>query len=164
MTLDLSLIAINQTIYRLLIFNLVVFEIENTVAINSTTADFGPSFYGGAEQVVYATARDTNSFVKRTHSWNDQAFLQLYVADADEEGKLSNEERFSKVLNTRYHESTPTFTSDGNTIYFTRNNYNAGVYRQDIDGINKLKIYKSTKKGSLGQRLLSCLLIMMNIQ
>ncbi len=123
------------------------FEIENTAIINSTTADFGPSFYGGADQIVYATARDTNSFVKRTHSWNDQAFLQLYVADADEAGKLSNEERFSKVLNTRYHESTPTFTSDGKTIYFTRNNYNAGVYRQDIDGINKLKIYKSTKKG-----------------
>lgn len=123
------------------------FEVENTVAINSSTADFGPSYYGGANQVVYATARDTNSFVKRTHSWNDQAFLQLYVADADETGKLSNEKRLSKVLNTRYHESTPTFTSDGNTVYFTRNNYNAGVYRQDIDGINKLKIYKSTKKG-----------------
>ncbi|WOI22841.1 OmpA family protein [Nonlabens ulvanivorans] len=123
------------------------FEIENTAAINSTAADFGPSFYGGADQIVFATARDTNSFVKRTHSWNDQAFLQLYVADADKAGKLSNEERFSKVINTRYHESTPTFTSDGKTIYFTRNNYNAGVYRQDIDGINKLKIYKSTKEG-----------------
>ncbi|MBF4983120.1 PD40 domain-containing protein [Nonlabens mediterrranea] len=123
------------------------FEIENTVAINSTTADFGPSYYGGASQVVYATARDTNSFVKRTHSWNDQAFLQLYIADADEAGKLSNEERLSNVLNTKYHESTPAFTSDGNTVYFTRNNYSAGVYRQDIDGINKLKIYKSTKKG-----------------
>lgn len=123
------------------------FEVENTRKINSSTADFGPSFYGEGGQVVYATARDTSSLIKRTHSWNGQAFLQLYVADADAAGKLSNEERFSKVLNTKYHESTPTFTSDGNTVYFTRNNYNAGLYRQDIDGVNKLKVYKSNKQG-----------------
>lgn len=122
------------------------FEVENTKKINSSTADFGPSFYGDQNQIVYATARDTSSLVKRTHSWNGQAFLQLYMADADASGKLSNEKRLPKVLNSRYHESTPTFTNDGNTIYFTRNNYNAGVYRQDVDGINKLKIYRSYKE------------------
>lgn len=123
------------------------FEVENTMRINSATADFGPSFYDSQNQVVYATSRDTSSLVNRRHTWNGQAFLQLYKADADASGKLSNEKRFSKVLNTKYHESTPTFTADGNTVYFTRNNYNGGLYRQDVDGINKLKIYKSTKKG-----------------
>ncbi|MGJ8685652.1 MAG: OmpA family protein [Nonlabens sp.] len=123
------------------------FEVENTRKINSYTTDFGPAFYDAKNQVVYATARDTNSLSNRTHSWNGQSFLQLYTSDADASGKLSNEKRFSKVLNSKFHESTPAFTADGNTVYFTRNNYNRGVYRQDLDGINKLKIYRSNKEG-----------------
>jgi hypothetical protein len=31
-----------------------------------------------------ATSRDTGSFVKRVHTWNEQAFLQ-HTADADDE-------------------------------------------------------------------------------
>jgi outer membrane protein OmpA-like peptidoglycan-associated protein len=115
--------------------------------INSWTADFGPAFYEDQDQVVFATSRDTGSFVKRVHTWNEQAFLQLYTADADDEGKLKDARKLSSRINTKFHESTPGFTADGKTIYFTRNNYEGGKLRQDIDGITKLKIYKSTRNG-----------------
>jgi outer membrane protein OmpA-like peptidoglycan-associated protein len=52
----------------------------------------------------------------------------------------------SNLINTKYHESTPVFTADGQTMYFTRNNYDNGVYLQDKKGINKLKIFRSYKK------------------
>lgn len=122
------------------------FEITNTKKINTYTVDFGPAFYASKNQVVYATARDSGSMVSRKHTWNNQPFLQLYTADTDDTGKLSNPQKVSRVINSRYHESTPAITADGKTMYFTRNNYENGIYRQDIDGTNKLKIFRSYLK------------------
>jgi outer membrane protein OmpA-like peptidoglycan-associated protein len=121
------------------------FEIKNAKDINSYTADFGTAFYTSNNQVVYATARDSGSILRERHTWNNQPFLQLYTADTDENGVLSNPKPMSSVINTKYHESTPVFTSDGQTMYFTRNNYDNGVYLQDKKGINKLKIFRSYK-------------------
>ncbi|MDP5077920.1 MAG: OmpA family protein [Nonlabens sp.] len=123
------------------------FEVENTRAINTPTADFGPRFDAYNDQVVFASSRDTFGFSKRVHSWNDQAFLDLYTADRDSEGKLSNPNKIDKRINSIYHESTPTFTKDGKTMFFTRNNYANRIYRQDVDGVNKLKVYRSDKNG-----------------
>lgn len=50
-------------------------------------------------------------------------------------------EEFSKDLNTKYHEGPLTFSADGSTIFFTRNNYNEGKSRKSSDNVNKLKLY-----------------------
>lgn len=123
------------------------FEVVNTAAINTPTADFGPRFDSYRDQVVFSSGRDTFDIAKRVHSWSNQAFLDLYTADKDSEGKLTNAVKMDKRINSIYHESTPTFTKDGKTMYFTRNNYTGQVYRQDINGVNKLKIYRSEKQG-----------------
>ena len=122
------------------------FIIENSANINSVASDFGPAFYKSNKQVVFATARDTGSLVRQRHTWNKQSFLQLFTADVDESGMLSNPKRMSNEINTKYHESTPVFTTDGMTMYFTRNNYDNGVYGKDKEGTNKLKIFRSYKK------------------
>lgn len=122
------------------------FEITNAKEINSYTADFGTAFYTSNNQVVYATARDSGSILRERHTWNNQPFLQLYTADADENGVLRNPKPMSNVINTKYHESTPVFTADGQAMYFTRNNYDNGVYLQDKNGTNRLKIFRSYKK------------------
>lgn len=57
------------------------------------------------------------------------------------EKPMSESDRFSKTLNTKYHEGPATFTQDGSRIIFTRNNYNHGNYRESTDKINKLKLY-----------------------
>ncbi|WP_213520578.1 OmpA family protein [Nonlabens sp.] len=121
------------------------FEIANAKEINSSKADFGPAFYALNNQVVYATARESGSVPRERHTWNNQPFLQLYTADADENGVLGNPKPMSNLINTKYHESTPVFTNDGRTMYFTRNNYDNGVYLQDKTGTNKLKIFRSYK-------------------
>ncbi|MPR32819.1 carboxypeptidase regulatory-like domain-containing protein [Salmonirosea aquatica] len=58
-----------------------------------------------------------------------------------EERPLTESQRFSKTLNTKYHEGSATFTADGNRIIFTRNNYNNNKYKTSQEGINKLKLY-----------------------
>jgi outer membrane protein OmpA-like peptidoglycan-associated protein len=52
--------------------------------------------------------------------------------------------KFSKTLNSKYHEAAVTFSPDKQTIYFTRNNYGKKL-RRDNKGVNHLKIYMSRK-------------------
>ncbi|MCF6306395.1 MAG: OmpA family protein [Flavobacteriaceae bacterium] len=117
------------------------FELSD-VGINSELSDFAPSFYQG--NLVYASNRSNRGITKRIHEWNDQPFLDLYVTGAaNESGGKSD--RLSKALNSRYHESTAAFTKDGNTVYFTRNNYTKRNYQEDSNGTNLLKMYRSVK-------------------
>ena len=109
--------------------------------LNSEYSDFAPSFYQ-SDRLIFSSARDTGTFVKRKHTWNEQPFLDLYGTLIDEQ--TEGAPKFSKTLNTRFHESTTAFTKDGSTVYFTRNNYTEGKYGKDTKGINRLKIYRAT--------------------
>lgn len=62
------------------------------------------------------------------------------------EKPMSESDRFSKTLNTKYHEGPASFTQDGSRIVFTRNNYNNGNYRESTDKVNKLKLYTAENK------------------
>lgn len=55
-------------------------------------------------------------------------------------------QRFSKTLNTRYHEGPATFYSDGSRIIFTRNNFNEGRAKKSVEGVNKLKLYTAEQQ------------------
>ncbi|MGA0555525.1 OmpA family protein [Larkinella sp. VNQ87] len=60
--------------------------------------------------------------------------------------------QFARTLNTKYHEGPVAFTKDGSKVFFTRNNYNQGKYRESSDGINKLKLYVAEEqKGAWGK-------------
>lgn len=120
------------------------YTLEEVPELNSKNSDFAPTFYQG--DLVFASARTSGKSGKRVHKWNNQPFLDLYIAKLNEEtGAVSTPELFSKRLNSKIHESTSAFTNDGNTIYFTRNNFNKGQFNNDKDGTIKLKIYKSVK-------------------
>jgi outer membrane protein OmpA-like peptidoglycan-associated protein/tetratricopeptide (TPR) repeat protein len=121
------------------------FQIEN-VSVNTSSQDFGAAFYGPTS-VVFASAVDTGVFFKRRHVWNDEPFLDLYMADRDSYGRLSNQTKFDSRINSILHEATPTFSKDLKTVYFTRNNFTDGKIKEDDKDINKLKIYKSVKDG-----------------
>jgi outer membrane protein OmpA-like peptidoglycan-associated protein/tetratricopeptide (TPR) repeat protein len=52
---------------------------------------------------------------------------------------------FSTALNTKYHEGPVAFFNNGESMIFTRNNYNEGKYGKSKEGINKLKMYTAQK-------------------
>ncbi|WP_041617273.1 OmpA family protein [Spirosoma linguale] len=66
-----------------------------------------------------------------------------------EDQLISESDRFSRTLNTKYHEGPATFTKDGSRVIFTRNNYNEGQYRESTDGVNKLKLYTATQTNGI---------------
>ncbi|MEM6864720.1 MAG: OmpA family protein, partial [Bacteroidota bacterium] len=116
-------------------------DVKN-LSINSKYSDFSPMFHGDG-RVVYASAMDSSFLTTRRYKWNNQPFLDLYVAQANAEGgDLTNSKKLSKKINTKYHEASVAFSPDQNTIYFTRNNYGKKLKRGK-KGVNHLKIYKS---------------------
>ncbi|RMA58456.1 OmpA family protein [Ulvibacter antarcticus] len=115
------------------------------VSVNTDYSDFGPSFYGD-NKLVYATSSNKSEGF-RIYEWNQQPFLDLFMADIDEEGKLSNPRSLSKEINTTYHESSTSFSKDGKTVYFTRNNFINGKSGKDKDKTIRLKLYKATNNG-----------------
>ena len=117
------------------------FEIKN-LAINSEFSEFSPMYLDSTD-IVFASAKDSAFFKTRTYKWNNQPYLDLYVAKINEETQdLKDAHKFSKNVNTKYHEASVTFSPDNTVMYFTRNNYGKKLKR-DKNGINHLKIYTS---------------------
>jgi outer membrane protein OmpA-like peptidoglycan-associated protein len=119
------------------------FEVKN-LAVNSEYSEFAPMFHN-EDEIVFASAMDSSFFHTRRYKWNNQPYLDLYTAKLNEESsELKNALKFSKKINTKYHEAAVTFSPDNETMYFTRNNYGKKL-RRDKKGINHLKIYRSQK-------------------
>lgn len=119
------------------------FEIKN-LTINSEYSEFSPTFLNDGK-VVFASAKDSSVFSTRRYKWDNQPYLDLYTAKLNEETQeLRDAVKFSKNINTKYHEAAVTFTPDNSVMFFTRNNYGKKL-RRDNNGINHLKIYKSVK-------------------
>lgn len=109
---------------------------------NSKYSDFAASYY--EKGLIFASDRDTGNLARYRHTWNSRDFLDLYKVNAD---SVSNNTvvKLEGDVNTRLHESTSVVTKDGNTMYFTRNNFMDGKKYKDGEGITRLKIYSAEK-------------------
>ena len=119
------------------------FELHK-VGINTAHSDFGPAFYMD-DKIVYASAAKTEG--AQVSDWNNEPFLDLFVAQRDSTGQLSSPMPMSGDINTKFHESSAAFSKDGKTVYFTRNNYLDGRKGRDKSKTIRLKLYKATKTG-----------------
>ncbi|SHM99218.1 TolB family protein, partial [Flavobacterium chilense] len=117
------------------------YKIENA-GINSKFSDYGTFIHNNT--VYFASARDTGNFTQRKHTWTGEHFTNLYQSAIDENFNLSAPKEFKSKINTKFNESTPVFTKDGKTVYFTRNNYNNGKKGKNDSQVTLLKIYKAT--------------------
>ncbi len=107
---------------------------------NTEYSEFAPSLY--KQGLLFSSDRDTGNLARYRHTWNSKDFLDLYKVNTDSASqnavvKLDN-------VNSRLHESTSITTQDGNTLYFTRNNFKDGKYVKDENGVVRLKIFRAT--------------------
>ncbi len=117
------------------------------IEANSALSNFGTTFYG-EDKLVYASPAKRNYIISNVWKGNDQPFLDLYVGTITEEGGLKDVQKFSDVVNTKFHEADVAFSKDLKTVYFTRSNYFEGRYGKDSLGINRLKMFKATQDAS----------------
>ena len=116
------------------------YTIEKT-DINSEYMDYGASYFGN--QIVFTSSRTDGAIYSKVHDWTNQNFTDLYIAPLDDHNKIGTPVNFSKTINTKLNESSPVFTKDGKTMYFTRNNYLNKKGKSD-DKTTWIKIYKAT--------------------
>jgi outer membrane protein OmpA-like peptidoglycan-associated protein len=107
---------------------------------NSDFSDFGAIRYKGETYLV--SARNSQNSEKE-YSWNEEPFLDVY--------KLNSNDEASPILgeiNTKLHDGPISFSPDGESLYFTRNNYfNNKEGKRDKKATNHLKIYSAQKSG-----------------
>ena len=121
--------------------NVGIYTIENA-GINSKYSDYGSTIVD--DKLIFTSARDTGGVGQRKHAWTGEHFTNLYAAGVNGELIPSNPVRYDANVNSKFHEATPVFTKDGNTMYFTRNNYLDGKKGKDANKVTLLKIYKAT--------------------
>ncbi len=109
----------------------------NQVMNNAASADFGIGYYG--DQVTFASTRNQ---ARPIYPWNKKPTLDLYTADVDDEGQLTNIVLFPGDINSDSHESSATFSQDGMTMYFDRTNDNR-VKNEDEVKVAHISLYRA---------------------
>jgi outer membrane protein OmpA-like peptidoglycan-associated protein len=116
---------------------------------NSNLDDFGPVLIG--QSLVFASDRDWGTAVKRTNMWTGNPFSELYAVALQATGAQPGDfdfgpaAKFSKAINTRYHEASVAVSPDSQFIYFTRNSFDDGKTGRSDAGLVKLKIYAARR-------------------
>ena len=104
---------------------------------NSQYSDFGTFSSNG--NTYFVSARGTADTKSKIYDWTGEPFLDIYTTSGSTITPVSGD------VNTVRHEGPLTISPDGNTMYFTRNNYmNNRNGKKDKQGVNHLKIYKAT--------------------
>lgn len=123
------------------------YEVTNLRSINTVNSDFGVTDYGNT--ILFSSPKNRSVFVKISHTRNEKHFLDIFKVVKE---KISTKEgvnsdvrpMFSDAINSKFHESSVTFSKDNKIMYLTRNNYIDGKYRIDKKGYNNLKILRAT--------------------
>ena len=115
----------------------------NKLEINTKNSDFGTAFYG-ENRLVFATPKKGITLVNDVWVDNNQRYLELFVADIEANGGLSNIKLLKGDVNTRYHEADVVFTKDLKTVYFTRNNYYNKKLARDAKQMSNLAMFKAS--------------------
>lgn len=102
------------------------------------TGDFGLAFW--KDKVVFSAIRSTTSPI---YSWNEKPYLDLYMADLQDDGTITNIEPFSKDINTDTHDASAVFTKDGKTIYFCRTSDKRVKLEEKGKEIAVVKLFKA---------------------
>ena len=112
----------------------------NRVPFSSRLNDeFSPVYYKGG--IVFCSNMKDNSLINYTDTQN--RLFRMFFAEGNDSSGWKYPVLFSKELTSGFNDGPATFTSDGKTIYFSRNNSTDRSLRNRIDSTNKLGIYRA---------------------
>lgn len=98
--------------------------VNNESNINSPASDFGPAFREG--QVVFSSSR-IDIQRSSTDNFSGQQPNQLYVARIGTDGMLANPFFLRNDLRQELNQGPVSFSPDGSTVAFTKNNFVNGT-------------------------------------
>jgi outer membrane protein OmpA-like peptidoglycan-associated protein/tetratricopeptide (TPR) repeat protein len=102
------------------------------IDINSDKSDFGAFLIDNT--IYFTSARNSNS---KIYSWTKEPFLDIYKANLNEDGTISNI-LLLKEINSKYHDGSVSISQDGSTMYFTSDSFRENSFEKDK--ASKLKL------------------------
>lgn len=113
--------------------------------ISSDKSDFG-AVMSNNNEVYFSSARNGS---RKTASYNEEPYLDVYKAIYNEDGTLSEPTLVSEI-NTKWHDGPVAISADGNTMYFGSESFNEKEFVKDKEKrlkFGKIYLYKATKNG-----------------
>ena len=114
-----------------------------TSMLNTGQSNFSPVWY--KDGIAFTSDRNTAA---KTYEWTGRPFLELYYSKGNLDNGFAAPKAFAG-LNGLYHDGPATFNATGDTVYFTRNNYEKKKVQKSSADIVDLKIYRAVKKDTL---------------
>jgi outer membrane protein OmpA-like peptidoglycan-associated protein len=113
-------------------------EINNEAVLNSPKIEFSPMYY--LNHIIFISTRTKS---EKTDRWLNDNYMDFYISEKGEDGKLGKPEIWADELKTEFHEGPSVFSKDHKTIYFTRNDFHKGKKGRSKDGTTKLKVFSA---------------------
>ncbi|SEK35285.1 Outer membrane protein OmpA [Aquimarina amphilecti] len=124
--------------------------VVKSVAFNTESSEFGAV---KLDSTIYFTSdRSSHGFMNQNYKWTHRPFLDIYAVKVDNKNvEVSEIEALSGEVNSKLHEGNFCFTSDGNTIYFSKSNSEKGKKKFDSLRNNAIHLYKAIKVDGIWQ-------------
>jgi peptidoglycan-associated lipoprotein len=116
------------------------YQVEEVKFLNTKFSDYSPVYSRSDYQELYFTSSRDEATGNAEHGGTGQQFSDIFFSSLDKKGKWSTPLPLQAPVNTEAEEGTPTFSSDYNTMYFTRCNISkrkalgCGIYTARRDG------------------------------
>lgn len=122
-----------------------LFEIQALPLNKTGVNNFSPSFYRSG--IVFVSDRGKPGGSSHTSSYTGKEYFDLFYAKKTERGNWLEPEILRGSINGPYNEGPAVFSSDFNTVFFTRNDYHGTTVNRNRKNYNNLKIYKGNFVG-----------------
>lgn len=117
------------------------YEVRRMEKFNSRRGEFSPMLAGDKyDQLYFASSRSKDKDAK-VSAITGQNNNNLFLVKQDEKGAWLAPVELEDEVNTEYDEGTPSFSPDGNTMYYT-------YCAQDPEGPRTAEIYISTRSSA----------------
>jgi len=114
------------------------------LSVNTKYYDFAPTYFN--DGLYFSSNRESKKAPKKEHTWLGTTYFDIYYA----KGEKTDFEKASNIKKdgaSKYHDAAATFTQDGKTVFFTRNNIIGKKVQKSSDQIVKQGIYESVVDG-----------------
>lgn len=109
-------------------------------SLNSGQSNFSPVWY--KDGIAFTSDRNSKA---KNYAWTGRPFLEMYYSKGNLESGFANPTPIGEI-NGVYHDGPATFSSKGDTMYFTRNNYVKKKVEKSSEDVVDLKIFRVVKK------------------
>jgi peptidoglycan-associated lipoprotein len=96
------------------------YQVEEMKFLNTKFSDYSPSYSRSDYQELFFTSSRDEATGNTEHGGTGQQFSDIFFSTMDKKGKWSTPLPLAVPVNTEDEEGTPVFSSDYNTLYFTR--------------------------------------------